>query len=380
MLRSFFLFALIQYINAACDNQCSGRGTCTIDDICKCYDNFGVGLAHHSGDCSDRVCPYDISWIDKPDNEGTFHKYAECSGKGICSRDTGECACLEGFEGKACQRSACPNSCSGHGTCEYIEDLTFATTYTDYSAFSATENSYINTAPKVFPYANWDTRKTRACVCDANYGDVDCSKKLCPYGADVLDSPDEQHLSTSVKYFKQVIYISSAVALSTLASPAQTFALTFISRTNETFTTVPIVFKNPASKAAEFANDIKLALQNLPNKVVDGISVTVLQVAATILEIRFVFSGNSVQGPQNYLIVETDACDKAGCTPKITGLNIETRRTPGLAHSNATILYETTFYNSYECGRRGKCDYTSGLCKCFLGYTGDNCNTLTTLA
>ena len=290
MLRLFCLFAFFQYVTAACDNQCSGHGTCTIDDICQCYDNFGVGLAHQSGDCSDRICPYDISWIDKPDINGKFHKYAECSGKGICSRDTGECACLEGFEGKACQRSACPNSCSGHGTCEYIEDLTFATTYGDYSTIS--DKSYINTAPKVFPYASWDTRKTRACVCDANYGDVDCSKKLCPYGSDVLDSPDDSHLFASLKYFKQGLDIYSAVTLKDLAG--KTFALTFISKTNETFTTVPIVFK--PSKLPDLANDMKLALLNLPNKVIDGISVAIEPIdliTAKILKTQFTSELNS---------------------------------------------------------------------------------------
>jgi len=126
-MRSFIALlcagVILSTVNAACDNQCSGHGTCLSNDVCQCYDNWGVGLSFDSGDCSDRICPFELAWVDTPNQFGEFHKYAECAGKGICDRATAECTCFDGYEGKACQRTSCPNDCSGHGTCEYIEDM-----------------------------------------------------------------------------------------------------------------------------------------------------------------------------------------------------------------------------------------------------------------
>ena len=51
------------------------------------------------------------------------HYYTECSNKGLCDRTVGTCACFVGYEGNACQRTTCPNSCSGHGVCKTIREL-----------------------------------------------------------------------------------------------------------------------------------------------------------------------------------------------------------------------------------------------------------------
>jgi len=374
MFKVASLLILAAYVNAACDNQCSGHGTCMTDDVCNCYDNWGVGLSHDSGDCSDRICPYEIAWVDTPNNRGRHHKYSECAGQGICDRTTGECACFEGYEGKGCQRFACPNDCSGHGTCEYIEDLIYAANWPDYS------NTNFYHDGKTFNYYNWDHTKTRICKCDATYGDVDCSKRMCPYGTDVLDHRDD--LLVSEKYQVQELIFQAGTddgtsaanqKLSSFNLNSNTFALTFTSRLNETFTTVPIVFD--ATDITDFVHDLQQALLNLPNRVIDGITVAGSLLGSGMVSINITFTGNAVQGPQHMLVVEDYEC-AAGCTPKLTGLDLMTAYNH--YHSNTTE-YQKSDFNSFECGRRGVCDYTTGLCSCFVGYDGDNCNTLTTL-
>jgi hypothetical protein len=418
MFRSVLALALVASAAAVCDNACSGHGTCMTDDVCNCYDNWGIGIHQDSGDCSERKCPYELAWVDTPDKVGAFHKYAECAGRGICDRGTGECACFDGYEGKGCQRTTCPNDCSGHGTCEYIEDMAFAATWGDYS------NQQFRTDAKTFDFNSWDAGKTRGCVCDAQYGDVDCSKRMCPYGNDVLDVRDVLTVAEK-QQIQELRFISenaspisdSTGGVTTLRG--ETFALTFKSRLNETFTTIPIVFDD--ADLPDFVNDIQLALLNLPNRVIDGVSVsaykelTALTTSGSLnngnaasstsdhdglgtqtigvgdvtetdgilvsakmndmIRVVIQFTGEAVQGPQHLISVEDYECSN-GCTPKITGLSLQYRHDHATNNVTETELAD---FNSYECGRRGKCDYDSGLCECFTGYSGDNCNTLTTL-
>lgn len=109
----------------------------------------------------------------------TAHNYMECSNKGMCDHTKGECVCLAGYNGAACQRASCPTStsssgniddlgdlfrsvdpfmsstssnaqigeCSGHGTCETIRDIAF--------------HDYENI------YTLWDKDSTMGCKCDA---------------------------------------------------------------------------------------------------------------------------------------------------------------------------------------------------------------------
>jgi len=365
---------------AGCDNACSGHGTCQLDGVCDCYDNWGMGLSHDSGDCSDRVCPFELSWIDNPDSNGDRHQYAECAGRGICNRESGDCECFAGYEGKACQRSVCPNSCSGHGQCAYIADLPYQVTpfdwYNNYYGNSNLNGDFLPQMPKTFTYHGWDNHKTRGCVCDPEWGDVDCSKRMCPYGTDIMDH--RQNMNAAQKYHTQSITFK--LYGTSQSQQQQTFALTFKSKLNETFTTTPIVWSQPnagaatASDFSDFSRDVKTALEALPNHVVDQVTVsTTSTVTNTFLTavMLVTFTGDNVQGKQNLLTVRNYVCGD-GCTPKLSGLEL----IPGNSAIVETLVAD---FNSYECGRRGKCNYDTGLCQCFAGYTGPACNTITAL-
>lgn len=362
MLAIALVLSFLAAVQAGCDNACSGHGTCGERGICTCYDNWGLGLAHYAGDCSQRICPYEIAWIDRPSDIGAHHKYAECANRGICNRDSGECQCFPGYEGKACQRSTCPNDCSGHGRCAYIENLPFQNVPMDYH-----QGNFLNQDPVTFPNYFWDNHKERGCICDPEYGDVDCSKRMCMYATDIMDQ--RQDMSASAKYQVQsLVFEADGGLISSLYE--STFALTFKSKLNETFTTYPIVFDGTAAGFHDMILDIQRALEALPNRVIDSVVVagTYDSAGATI---NVTFTGSHVQGPQNLLTVRSYECG-AGCTPRITGMNL-------IANTMNVTVDQLSDFNSFECGRRGKCDYNTGLCSCFSGYTGVGCNIITSL-
>merc|ERR1712146_560376 len=70
------------------------------------------------------------------------------------------------------------------------------------------------------------------------------------------------------------------------------------------------------------------------------------------------FTGENVQGPQNLLTVKTTRCQD-GCTPKLSGIELQVTGSSVTGYSGYTAqqVMELTLadYNSFECGRRGKC-------------------------
>jgi hypothetical protein len=123
-----------------------------------------------------RTCPQGDAWVAVPrpvtlSTETVGHHRTECSNRGLCDYSTGGCDCFPGYEGKACERTVCPNNCNGRGVC-----MTLA------AIIEETPLRTIN-APA---YEAWDAVKHMGCYCDLGYRGPDCSLKECPSGADVL--------------------------------------------------------------------------------------------------------------------------------------------------------------------------------------------------
>lgn len=375
MLLKIILAAIIPIgvVHAACPNSCSGHGTCGIDDVCTCYPGWGMG-GQKGGDCSDRFCPYELAWVDGPTSDGRYHNYAECANKGNCHRETGECSCFPGYEGKSCGRQKCPENCSGHGTCKYMKDLTYGSTFNEYFA------SGLGVGGKKFAdYSNWDKERARACVCDGGWTGIACNNRMCPVGNDIMDViPTFDETSTlglpghgnEVPQIQKITLYDANLDNTNFAS--NSFALRFTSKLNESYVTQPIYLDDNDSNLETY---IETALEGLPMKIIDDVQVSVDSTIDSMgVEIFVTFVGLSVEGKQNKLEVLKDSCS-VGCTPLVSGLtNLETFGT-----LSKVEITQVGSFNSYECGRRGKCDYGTGICTCFEGYTGDHCSILTAL-
>jgi hypothetical protein len=177
-------------------NDCNGHGSCDYClEKCHCYPGYGkwndtVTTGRNiDPSCQSMVCPAGKSIADIPTAANKAHALAECSDRGLCDRKTGQCTCFPPFTGGACERLACPNSCSGHGQCLSMRELSIA--WAQRSPSYALEYGglgYMTTA--------WDYDVMHGCLCDSawpvgyeagqyqlgEYFGPDCSLRRCPTG------------------------------------------------------------------------------------------------------------------------------------------------------------------------------------------------------
>jgi len=390
---------------AHCPNHCSGHGICKTMlhygdaggfEVCDCFKGW------IEADCSERTCPVEYAWTDAPDRLGNFHGYSECSNRGLCDRFTGECECFPGFTGHACQRINCPNECSGHGTCEFIEDLHFTLPPADVRGISH-KNRTVSFSDQLS--RSWEHHRFRGCKCDAGFTDADCSRRMCPRSNDAMD--ERMDVTDPFKYQIQNVTLFSGGKTGNGTGSAiedftqGSFTVTFVSLVNESYTSYPIRLdtsqgsSNYAYMEQALAADIEDALYALPNKPVDHVEVNVnlgfeerqIGVGFTeskddvaFLNIEVEMRGARLQGTQNLLTIDAEECMYAGCSPKVEGLNLMVYTGTGTELWDSYISEKQhADYNTYECGRRGRCDYSTGLCECFSGFMGESCNVITAL-
>jgi hypothetical protein len=165
---------------------------CTAENPCELMNNEGVtntGIYIWAGDSADNLLGAGANMMEEGNvysftfdyQEGRAYEYGEanlahqeveCSGRGSCDHASGRCQCEGGFTGEACQRTTCPNDCSGHGVCQDLRRFA-----SDFASESGLSISY-DTA--------YDARKQMGCSCDDGFRGPDCSMVECPSGADPM--------------------------------------------------------------------------------------------------------------------------------------------------------------------------------------------------
>ena len=78
----------------------------------------------------------------------------------------------------------CPNDCSGHGVCRTLHELDDT-------------------------YSAWDAHASQQCVCDGGFTGPDCSKRMCPVGADPIEMAQVVDWSVQGIYFRTLTVAES---------------------------------------------------------------------------------------------------------------------------------------------------------------------------
>lgn len=397
---------LFQAAYSKCPNGCNGHGSCNIHDQCTCFNEDGAGVEYLASDekigatcfqhktadpcnaitgtyackfdttdneckrivkneivpstvkqypewtgadCSRRTCPRSTSWTEVGDNvvDGgvtqthscTHQTQVECSDQGLCDRATGLCECFPGFTGSACQRTSCPDDCSGHGTCrsnrDFAYDFAVAKTHQMFQHSDSTElfqENYVATYD-----AAWDSNHLYGCRCDRGYRGANCALIECPSSDDPLDdkcSTDED--SFAVENFQ-----------------VQKFAATGATGWRAAYVD---------STALEQIPDVC----NVPDNVNDATGAKCKAINVGGLKCKF----TPAVAPDVAKSIEAEParCEQDGVWAKYA---------PGDKNAhfyNGKVYACFGAMSGQDCSGRGICDYSTGQCACFSGYSGTSCS------
>merc|ERR1712032_1664071 len=387
------LAAIIGFAHGGCPNGCSGHGSCGTSDVCGCYKGF------FGGDCSFRYCPVGPSWtvtpIEKllddrhsesiilntpggflgrskfdtnpsnhypiaPDDfkntfaalypkRPNFNQYTECSSRGTCDYATGECKCFDGFEGRGCRRTSCPNGCSGHGRC--------------LSNMHINPNQYMS-----FNYPNdqmYDQKRTQGCSCDRGYTGYDCNSRICPFGDDPTSDCGENSAG-------DVQLIVTRSPHDSVTDSERYFTLSFTDMFGGTFTTRPILDHAPScalpDAKTKFTDSSNAGKQNtLTCELVSDSTVNGAQPKYASVSLCKVYN---VGGPEWF--DESGTALELDLKATFAELTTKIKRVDLLGAANSANA-ATTYEDFQPCSSKGDYDSATGTCTCNAGHYGEAC-------
>ncbi|OQR83560.1 hypothetical protein ACHHYP_14571, partial [Achlya hypogyna] len=313
--------------DGSCANLCSGHGTCGGANKCTCFTGWTAA------DCSRRMCPQGSAWADKASTTNTAHSTMECSNRGVCDYSRGVCMCAPGFDGDACQRSTCLRGCSGHGTCQTLAMMALA-----YGPDVGTG--------KGPAYTNWEKNSMMSCFCDYGYQGPDCSLRMCPKNDDPL---------TTGQAYRSVV-LTVAGSSSALAG---TVTFTFNGRS----------VTMPANANSNSDAICTAAISSLPN--VGSATCVMSNVDGTTQGATYTITFTSwpTGAVENNVFFHYGNPSLSQFSCNVLGVTSANSPTCSIVDGTTANVIEHSF-----CSNRGICDFTTGLCTCFLDYKSYDCN------
>lgn len=386
------LCALGLLASASCPGMCSSQGKCGKHDVCECDRGF------FGADCSMRRCPsglavgdvvngdlnhdgvaaagtyVDVQWsslqvperMPAPDGSsvesplagadragltarrGVSHFPAECSGRGSCDYTSGQCLCVEGFEGSACQRMSCPSGCSNNGECRTAAEVAKnALNRKRLGFFGDAELTLGVREPLRDPFRLWSADTSRVCVCDPGFRGHDCSLRACPRGPDPL--------ATGLRHCGDMGCLDEAQRFEIAPDEPTLFRFGLASWEGQDRHALVTLHTgaNGGQGAAANAAIIEHALGlGIADHELERIAVSGVGNPGSIQEFVVTF----VNSPGNHPLL------------KVEHVSGPARVVPG-----SLVSLRDGTKDELECSGRGLCDEKSGLCKCFPGYGREDC-------
>lgn len=330
--KYFFIISIVVLLQTnACPNFCNGNGVCNAPFLtCDC------SIGYMGADCSLRECPRGTAWSDVPKATDVAHAQVECSGRGHCDRNLGECVCSKGFTGSSCNKMKCTNDCSQHGRCLSMKD---AATNRDPGSNDGSITLYEDV---------WDAEMIFGCFCDRGFFGHDCSKHECPLGDDPLTT------------FENAGNNLDEVQLISCSATSGYFTLTFQEQTTAHI---------PIDASLSVFSEILKSLSTINNVDVE-FSEVAGPVCSTyysqVVKIRFLDrfgSNDNIRSVSKYssdcsAFSNFDFCGGSGLFFLRDGESIE-------SHSQGLIFSVSGSKENVFCSNRGLCDVQTGSCQCF---------------